>query len=249
MNFCKKCGTKNRNSAKFCSRCGAVLEVKSTPPAPPPASLISGSGPYGNDLEPGYDIVPYEYENNYFGPPRIVDEAQLKVRRARQIIRNYAIPAAGLVALPIPFSDIYFLLPIQGAMILSIGKVYKSELRPEKVIMELVAACGFSVLGQISTLIVANFLPLGSILSAPFVYGWTVGMGEAAIKYYESKGNIDYREIRYSYRNATEEGKRNYGWHRKMSKEESLENLRNHLTPDEYERIKKRFYPYGNNEW
>jgi len=238
MNFCSGCGTKNRDSAKFCSRCGNVLESKTTPP--PVAQNLPHDFEKKNMVN--YEILPYEYENNYFGPPRIIDEAEVRLKRARKIIQNYAIPAAGLVALPVPFSDIYFLLPLQCAMVISIGKVYEDDLKAQQAVLEIISACGFSVLGQITTLIVANFLPLGKLLSAPFVYGWTVGMGEAAIKYFESRGNIDYREIRRAYRNATHEGSKDYGWQKKMSREDSLENLKNYLTPEEYEKIKNRFY-------
>ena len=34
--YCRKCGALNRETAKFCARCGAALEVYAPPPPPPP---------------------------------------------------------------------------------------------------------------------------------------------------------------------------------------------------------------------
>lgn len=265
MDYCEKCGTKNRGTAKFCSRCGNLMEKKqkrgqSYENVPPPTSPImeintppveikpadesisyeyenNYFGPPGKNFNPGYDIVPYEYENNYFGPPGSTDRVEYKRKKARAVIQQFAIPAAGLVILPVPFSDVFFLLPIQCAMIVSIGKIYDKQIKPEKVIMEIIAACGFSLLGQITTLVIVNFVPAGRLLSAPMVYGWTLAMGEMAIKYFENNGKLESVEMR----NIYSEAQNDYTWNKKMTEEESLENLKTHLTPEEYEKIKKRF--------
>ncbi len=194
------------------------------------------------DDEFNYDPVDYEYDDKYFGPLRVIDHEDIKIRRARRIIQNFAIPAAALVIIPLPFSDIFFLLPLQCAMVVSIGKIYGTEIKPEKVIMEIAAACGFSVLGQITTLIVANFIPLiGKLLTAPFVYGWTYGMGEVAIKYFENK-EISSEELSNIYNKTSYQAKEQFNWQRKISPEEALENLKEHLSPEEYEKIKRTFY-------
>jgi uncharacterized protein (DUF697 family) len=233
MNFCNKCGTKNRDDAKFCNRCGHIIDKKSNS-----ASYVNSY--YDKDEDDyNYDRVDYEYDDRYFGPPRLIDEEEFKIGRARKIIHTFAIMAAALVAIKIPFCDIFFLLPLQCAMIVSIGKIYDTEINPEKTLMEIAAASGFSVLGEIAALIIGNFIPvIGGLLTAPFVYGWTCGMGEVSIKYFENKGLSD--DMKFTYRETSSQAYNNY-MGSDMSKEESLEKLKNHLTPEEYEKIRRKF--------
>ncbi|MEQ8188530.1 MAG: zinc-ribbon domain-containing protein [Candidatus Eremiobacterota bacterium] len=234
MNFCTKCGTKNRENAKFCSRCGNIMDKRS----PSPSHIDSYYDKDEDDYN--YDKRDYEYDDRYFGPPRLIDEDEFKRARARKIIHTFAIMAAALVAIKIPFCDIFFLLPLQCAMIVSIGKIYDKEIKPEKTFMEIAAAAGFSIMGEISALIIGNFIPvIGGLLTAPFVYGWTCGMGEVSIKYFESNGLFD-EDMEYIYRQTSSQAYNNYRGS-DMSKEESLEKLKNHLTPEEYEQIKKKF--------
>lgn len=234
MNFCTKCGTKNRDDAKFCNRCGYIIDKKSNS-----ASYVHSY--YDKDEDDyNYDRVDYEYDDRYFGPPALIDENELKRGRARKIVNTFAIMAAALVAVKIPFCDIFFLLPLQCGMIVSIGKIYDKEIKPEKTLMEIASAAGFSVLGEITALIIGNFIPvIGGLLTAPFVYGWTYGMGEVSIKYFESNGLFD-EDMKFIYKETSSQAYKNYT-DSDMSKEESLEKLKNHLTPEEYEKIKRKF--------
>lgn len=162
--------------------------------------------------------------------------------KARDIARSFAISAAGIVLVPLPFSDLVFLMPIQTAMVLSIGKAYNVKDPPEKTLAHISAACGASVFGQITTLFVANLIPIiGKLVSAPFVYGWTYGLGEVAIRYFESQGELQGDELKQVFKKVSRDATRAFRKDEVKSTSESFSHLRDHLSPEEYEKLRKRF--------
>ncbi|MFA7482196.1 MAG: hypothetical protein WC314_16945 [Vulcanimicrobiota bacterium] len=162
--------------------------------------------------------------------------------KARDIARSFAISAAGIVLVPLPFSDLVFLMPIQTAMVLSIGKAYNVKDPPEKTLAHISAACGASVFGQITTLFVANLIPIiGKLVSAPFVYGWTYGLGEVAIRYFEAQGELQGDELKAVFKKVSKDATRAFRKKEVQSVEESFSHLRDHLSPEEYEKLRKRF--------
>ena len=162
--------------------------------------------------------------------------------KARDIARSFAISAAGIVLVPLPFSDLVFLMPIQTAMVLSIGKAYNVKDPPEKTLAHISAACGASVFGQITTLFVANLIPIiGKLVSAPFVYGWTYGLGEVAIRYFEAQGELQGDELKAVFKKVSKDATRAFRKNEVKSVEDSFSHLRDHLSPEEYEKLRKRF--------
>lgn len=162
--------------------------------------------------------------------------------KARDIARSFAISAAGIVLVPLPFSDLVFLMPIQTAMVLSIGKAYNVKDPPEKTLAHISAACGASVFGQITTLFVANLIPIiGKLVSAPFVYGWTYGLGEVAIRYFESQGELQGDELKKVFKKVSKDATRAFRKKEVKSVEDSFSHLKDHLSPEEYEKLRKRF--------
>jgi uncharacterized protein (DUF697 family) len=162
--------------------------------------------------------------------------------KARDIARSFAISAAGIVLVPLPFSDLVFLMPIQTAMVLSIGKAYNVKDPPEKTLAHISAACGASVFGQITTLFVANLIPIiGKLISAPFVYGWTYGLGEVAIRYFEAQGELQGDELKAVFKKVSKDATRAFRKNEIKSVEDSFSHLQDHLSPEEYEKLRKRF--------
>lgn len=173
-----------------------------------------------------------------FGPPAPAGARE----KARDIARSFAISAAGIVLVPLPFSDLVFLMPIQTAMVLSIGKAYNVKDPPEKTLAHISAACGASVFGQITTLFVANLIPIiGKLVSAPFVYGWTYGLGEVAIRYFEAQGELQGDELKAVFKKVSRDATRAFRKKEVKNVEESFSHLRDHLSPEEYEKLRKRF--------
>lgn len=162
--------------------------------------------------------------------------------KARDIARSFAISAAGIVLVPLPFSDLVFLMPVQTAMVLSIGKAYNVKDPPEKTLAHISAACGASVFGQITTLFVANLIPIiGKLVSAPFVYGWTYGLGEVAIRYFEAQGELQGDDLKKVFKQVSRDATRAFRRNEIKSVEDSFSHLKSHLSPEEYEKLRKRF--------
>ena len=174
-----------------------------------------------------------------------LDDEDLETRRAKayDTITTFSLWCAGLVLFPMPFMDLVFLVPIQSAMVVAVGKIYGVQQTPEKTVAVLAGSCGASVFGQFTTLFLANFIPVvGKLLSAPFIFGWSYGMGEVAIRYFESKGTATKDELKQIFKKASKEASKNYDGSR-VSPREALENIRNYVSEDEYRKIRERFGP------
>lgn len=162
--------------------------------------------------------------------------------KARDIARSFSLWAAGIVLFPIPFSDLVLLMPIQTAMVISIGKAYGVKDPPEKTLAHIAAACGASVFGQITTLFVSNLIPIiGKLVSAPFVYGWTYGLGEVAIRYFETQGQVSTDEMKSLFKQVSKEATRGFRPTDVSQARESVDHLREHLSEEDYRKLRARF--------
>lgn len=162
--------------------------------------------------------------------------------KARDIARSFSLWAAGIVLFPIPFSDLVLLMPIQTAMVISIGKAYGVKDPPEKTLAHIAAACGASVFGQITTLFVSNLIPIiGKLVSAPFVYGWTYGLGEVAIRYFESQGQIGTDEMKSLFKQVSKDATRGFKASDIGKARENMDHLREHLSEEDYRKLRSRF--------
>lgn len=162
--------------------------------------------------------------------------------RAREIARNFSLWAAGIVLFPIPFSDLVLLMPIQTAMVIYIGKAYGVKDPPEKMLAHIAAACGASVFGQITTLFVTNLIPfIGKMVSAPFVYGWTYGLGEVAMRYFESQGEVSKDEMKSIFKQVSREATRSFRPSEIAKAGNSLDQLKEHLSEEDYQKLRSRF--------
>lgn len=174
----------------------------------------------------------------------IDDDLEARRAKAYDTVTTFSLWCAGLVLLPMPFLDIVFLLPIQSAMVIAVGKVYGVKQTPDKVIATLAGVCGLTVFGQITTLALANCLPIvGKLLSAPFVFGWSYGMGEVAIRFFESKGKATKSELKQIFKKASKEASKHFD-KSKVNAQEALDNIRNYVSEDEYRKIRERFGPH-----
>lgn len=214
-----------------------VAQEAAAPGAPPPQAWDS------------YDFNPPRDASRPLPPLSQVLPGDLEAtrERAREITLNFSLWAAGIVLFPVPFSDLVLLMPVQSAMVISIGRAYGIKDPPEKVLAILAGACGASVFGQITTIFVANLIPIiGKFISAPFVFGWTYGLGEVAMRYFESQGEASPDELRQIFKRASSEAKRNYGSSSsRVEPREALDNIRDYVSEDEYRKIRERFGTNG----
>ncbi|MBM3463038.1 MAG: hypothetical protein FJX76_13125 [Armatimonadetes bacterium] len=164
------------------------------------------------------------------------------VTRARASVRNFSLWAAGIVLMPIPFGDLVLLIPVQSAMVLSVARIFGVQDPPEKILAYIAATSGVSVFGQVTMLIVANLFPIvGKLVSAPFIYGWTYGLGEVSIRYFQSQGQITGEEMKAVFKQASSSAHKAYSKEKKVNKDEAMDNLRDHLPQEEYDRLRSKF--------
>lgn len=169
-------------------------------------------------------------------------EREAARERAREIARNFSLWAAGIVLFPIPFADLVLLMPVQTAMVISIGKAYGVKDPPEKMLAHIAAACGASVFGQITTMFVSSFIPIiGKIVTAPFVYGWTYGLGEVAMRYFESQGEVNKDEMKQLFKQASKSATRAFRPADVTQARQNFEHLREHLSEEDYRKLRDRF--------
>lgn len=270
--FCPNCGHQAKDTAKFCSACGSGFPAQTQVSAPPPQTQNewpSMDTPDAGYAPPQY-WESYDYPSSgpsspSYPPPSSYKEPVYQPRvdasrplpplsfdapsaaanpreKARDIARSFSLWAAGIVLFPIPFSDLVLLMPIQTAMVISIGKAYGVKDPPEKTLAHIAAACGASVFGQITTLFVSNLIPIiGKLVSAPFVYGWTYGLGEVAIRYFESQGQLSTDEMKSLFKQVSKEATRGFRPSDVTQARESMDHLREHLSEEDYRKLRARF--------
>jgi uncharacterized protein (DUF697 family) len=270
--FCPNCGHQAKDTAKFCSGCGSGFpaQVAAAPAAAEEWPSMDAAAPAAADYAPPQYWESYDYPSsgpaapNYppassYQPPvyqQRVDASrplpplsfdspsslQAPRDKARDIARSFSLWAAGIVLFPIPFSDLVLLMPIQTAMVISIGKAYGVKDPPEKTLAHIAAACGASVFGQITTLFVSNLIPIiGKLVSAPFVYGWTYGLGEVAIRYFETQGQVSTDEMKSLFKQVSKEATRGFRPSDVSQARESVDHLREHLSEEDYRKLRARF--------
>ncbi|MHB2019186.1 MAG: hypothetical protein ACYCW6_19735 [Candidatus Xenobia bacterium] len=224
------------------------------PPEPKPQPMPPTPSPVytpGTPVAPLYTPMPAPHPAPVPAPvqgqPGVVTQALhahlLDNKRfiGQQLVRSFALWAGGLTLMPVPFADLVFLIPIQSAMVLKIARVYDVDDPPEKVLSYIAAACGVSVAGQVTTVVVANLVPIvGKFVSAPLVYGWTYGLGEAAIYYFENRDDLDHSHMKRLFNRVSEQARRSYGKQPPSSAAESLDRLRENMSPEEFQELKRR---------
>ena len=208
----------------------------------PPVGVNAAPLPPAPALNPSRDASrPLPPLSDFF------DEEENLREIAQDTVTNFAFWAAAIVLIPIPFCDLVFLMPIQSAMVVAVGKVYKVNETPERILAIIAGSCGASVFGQLTALFLSNLIPfVGSLVSAPFVFGWTYGLGEVAIRYFESKGQASENELKSIFKKASQEASDKYDPQRASSAKASLDNLRQYMSEEDYQKIKSRFGPQAN---
>lgn len=131
----------------------------------------------------------------------------VELERARADARRYAFSAAAagaaVAVVPIPVADFFIITPIQAGMVLWIGRRYGYQITParaKEIFAELAGVVGLGYLAQQGLLAVYKLIPvLGGMLGAPWVFGVTVGIGFAAISYFENGMKADKNALKEAF--------------------------------------------------
>jgi uncharacterized protein (DUF697 family)/putative sterol carrier protein len=124
---------------------------------------------------------------------------------ARDVINMTAYACALVSVSPLPFSDALLMLPIQSAMVMTVGHVYGRRLDQadaRDLIVELMAVAGVSFLARQG---IKALLPVvGALLTIPAAFAASWAMGRVAMEYFKNPG-ITKDAMRDAYRRAKEE--------------------------------------------
>lgn len=208
-------------------------------PAPSAASSLPGLSDYPSGSQMRGASKPLPPLSDFFGENSTLED---KRERAKDTIMNFSLWAAGIVILPIPFTDFVLLAPLQTALIFAIAKIYGVKEPTEGVIGIIAASCGTTIFGQLTAGIVKAVIPIvGGLLTAPFIFGWTYAMGKVAVKYFESKGETNESELKSIFKQASKEAAGLYDPQKVASATKTLDNLRNYMSEEEYQKLRSRF--------
>jgi uncharacterized protein (DUF697 family) len=124
---------------------------------------------------------------------------------ARTVINMCSYACAAVAVSPIPFSDAVISLPIQTAMVITIGHIYGRKLTSadaKDLIVELTATAGFGILARQG---IKALLPVvGALLTIPAAYAANWAMGKVATEYFKVPGTSRER-LRQIYAEAKKE--------------------------------------------
>ena len=129
-------------------------------------------------------------------------------RVARQVVNMCSYAAAVVAVVPVPFSDAVLMLPIQSAMVVTIGHVYGRKVTraaAKDLIVELGATLGIGMLARQG---IKALLPVvGAILTVPAAFAANWAMGRVAMEYFKHP-NVSRETLRAVYAKAKDEAKK-----------------------------------------
>lgn len=126
---------------------------------------------------------------------------------ARDIINMGSYACAVIAVSPVPFSDAVLMLPVQSAMVVTIGHVYGRKLTEadaKSLIVELGATAG---LGMLARQGIKALLPVfGALMTVPAAFAMNWAIGRVAMEYFKNPG-LPSEQLKKVYESAKEEGK------------------------------------------
>ncbi|MCC6332572.1 MAG: DUF697 domain-containing protein [Myxococcales bacterium] len=137
-------------------------------------------------------------------------KAKLEERdKAARDVVNMASYACAVVAIsPVPFSDAVLMLPMQSAMVMTVGHVYGrrvTQADAKDLILELGATAGVGMLARQG---IKALLPVvGALLTVPAAFAMNWAIGRVAMEYFRNPG-MPREQLKKVYQQAKEEGSR-----------------------------------------
>lgn len=126
---------------------------------------------------------------------------------ARDVVNLCSYGCAVVAVSPIPFSDAVISLPIQSAMVITVGHIYGRKVTSaaaKDLIVEMGATAGLGILARQG---IKALLPLvGALLTIPAAFAANWAMGRVAIEYFRTPGTSKER-LRQVYEDARKEAK------------------------------------------
>lgn len=127
-------------------------------------------------------------------------------KAARDVVNMCSYGCAVVAVSPIPFSDAVLSLPMQSAMVMTVGHVYGRKVTQadaKSLIVELGAVAGAGMLARQG---IKALLPMvGALLTVPAAFAMNWAIGRAAMEYFKDP-SMPTAQLRKVYAAAREEG-------------------------------------------
>lgn len=125
---------------------------------------------------------------------------------ARDVVNMASYACAVVAVSPIPFSDAVLMLPVQSAMVVTVGHIYGrkvTEADAKSLILELATTAGVGMLARQG---IKALLPVfGALLTIPAAFAMNWGIGRVAMEYFRNPG-MPREQLKRIYEAAKEEG-------------------------------------------
>ena len=125
---------------------------------------------------------------------------------ARDVVNMASYACAVVSVSPIPFSDAVLMLPVQSAMVVTVGHIYGrkvTEADAKSLIVELATTAGVGMLARQG---IKAILPIfGALLTIPAAFAMNWGIGRVAMEYFRNPG-LPRGQLKRIFESAKEEG-------------------------------------------
>lgn len=127
-------------------------------------------------------------------------------KAARDVVNMGSYACAVVAVSPVPFSDAVLMLPMQTAMVVTVGHVYGrkvTEADAKHLILELATTAGVGMLARQG---IKAILPVfGALLTVPAAFAMNWGIGRVAMEYFRNPG-LPAEQLKKVYEAAKQEG-------------------------------------------
>ncbi len=155
--------------------------------------------------------------------------ARRRDKAARDVINLCSYACAVVAVSPIPFSDAVLMLPVQSAMVITIGHIHGravTKADAKRLILELGATAGMGMLARQG---IKALLPVvGALLTIPAAYAANWGIGRVAMEYFKNPEAVSSASLEEIFKTAKKEGSQ-------LFSKESFEKFRTRSAPQKSE--------------
>lgn len=127
-------------------------------------------------------------------------------KAARDVVNMASYACAVVAVSPVPFSDAVLMLPVQSAMVMTVGHVYGRKVTQadaKDLILELGATAGVGMLARQG---IKALLPVvGALLTVPAAFAMNWAIGRVAMEYFKTPG-MTRDQLKKVYESAKDEG-------------------------------------------
>lgn len=127
-------------------------------------------------------------------------------KAARDVVNMASYACAVVAVSPVPFSDAVLMVPVQSAMVMTVGHVYGRKVTQadaKDLVLELGTTVGVGILARQG---IKALLPVvGALLTVPAAFAMNWAIGRVAMEYFKTPG-LPRDQLKKIYESAKEEG-------------------------------------------